>query len=203
MKKAFELYRKQNNLTKRDFVKQLGVSQNTYNNWILGLKQPRSRFRGILDKFYVEKIALNEPKKEEVVQPVLHKRKMVQCQIFTALELIEQLQNGRIVYQTDTPYSVKMVDGFVFRCKGEDVISINSPILTSEAYHYFKPAPITLKVGKSYKTANGSTVMIYNKKPDTESFMGMVLNSDLTVEYDVEGKPFFSYEEELEIIEEK
>lgn len=185
MQKEFELYRKMNNLTKRDFSNMLGVAQNTYNYWLAGEKKPRTRFTANLQAFYEANIK-GKVESRDSTEPTLKGRKKEKRTLYDMMNLLSELKDGNTVYLTNTPYSLKVVDGFIVRYNGDDVISIGSPVLSSDEYHVYKPIPLNIQIGKRYLTANGEKVTIYTKDDD-DTFKGIFDNTGNTNFYDSNG----------------
>lgn len=147
-----------------------------------------------IKKFYNDNIKRDNDnvKKEEVAapsqQPVHHcdvKRKTEKVQLCDPIELIQELNEGNVVHVGDTGYTLKLVDGFVVRYKGDDVVSINGSILTSESYYVYKVIPLDLKIGGRYKTADGRIATIYGKFDDV--FHGVFDNSGEVDHFDEHG----------------
>lgn len=165
MQKEFELYRKKNNLTKRDFSNMLGVSQNTYNYWLAGEKKPRTRFTASLQAFYDTHIK-GKVESRDSTEPTLKGRKKEKRTLYDMMDLLSELKDGNTVYITDTPYSLKLVDGFIVRYVGDVVVSIGSPVLSSDEYHVYTPIPLKIQIGKRYLTAKSEKVTIYTQQDD-------------------------------------
>ncbi len=185
MQKEFELYRKMNNLTKRDFSNMLGVSQNTYNYWLSGDKKPRTRFTANLQAFYEANIK-GKVESRDSTEPTLKGRKKEKRTLYDMMDLLSELKDGNTVYLTNTPYSLKIVDGFIVRYNGDDIISIGSPVLSSDEYHVYKPIPLNIQIGKRYLTAKGEKVTIYTKDDD-DTFKGIFDNTGNTNFYNSNG----------------
>jgi transcriptional regulator with XRE-family HTH domain len=165
MQKEFELYRKMKNLTKREFSNMLGVAQNTYNYWLAGEKKPRTRFMANLQAFYDANIK-GKVESRDSTEPTLKERKKEKRTLYDMMDLLSELKDGNTVYLTDTPYSLKIVDGFIVRYNGDVIVSIGSPVLASDKYHVYKPIPLNVQIGKRYLTANGEKVTIYRQGDD-------------------------------------
>lgn len=165
MQKEFELYRKKNNLTKKEFSNMLGVSQNTYNYWLAGEKKPRTRFTANLQSFYEANIK-GKVESRDSTEPTLKERKKEKRTLYDMMDVLSELKAGNTVYLTNTAYSLKIVDGFIVRYNGEDIISIGSPILASDGYHVYTPIPLKIQIGKRYLTAKGEKITIYTQQDD-------------------------------------
>lgn len=171
MQKEFELYRKRNNITKRDFSNMLGVSQHTYNDWLSGKRPPRTRFTANLQAFYEANIK-GKVESRDSTEPTLKERKKEKRTLYDMMDVLSELKDGNTVYLTNTPYSLKIVDGFIVRYNGDVIVSIGSPMLSSDEYHVYKPIPLNIKIGGRYKNCKGEVITIY-KQTEDGGFVGV------------------------------
>lgn len=203
MQKEFELYRKMNNLTKKEFSNMLGITPPTYNDWLSSKRKARTRFTANLKAFYDANIK-GKVEPQDSTEPTLKGRKKEKRIIYDMMDLLSELKDGNTVYLTDTPYSLKIVDGFIVRYNGDAIVSIGSPVLSSDKYHVYKPIPLNLQIGKRYLTGNGEKVTIYTQKNDGTSvmFKGIFDNTGNVSYYDSNGFNCFSNSCEDNLIEE-
>lgn len=141
----------------------LGVAQNTYNYWLAGEKKPRTRFTTTIQAFYDANIK-GKVDSRDSTKPTLKGRKKEKRTLYDMMDLLSELKEGNTVYVTDTPYSLKIADGFIVRYNGDVVVSIGSPVLSSDDYHVFEPIPLNIKIGGRYKNCKGEAVTIYQQK---------------------------------------
>lgn len=185
MQKEFELYRKKKNLTKREFSNMLGVTNPTYDDWLSGKRTPRTRFTANLQAFYEANIK-GKVESRDSTEPTLKERKKEKRTLYDMMEVLSELKDGNTVYLTDTDYSLKIVDGFIVRYKGDVIVSIGSPMLPSDDYHVYKPIPLKIQIGKRYLTAKGEKVTIYTKDDDG-TFKGIFDHTGNTNFYNSNG----------------
>ena len=118
-------------------------------------------------------------------------------------ELSEELLQGKLVYQSNSPYSYQLIDEkFIVKYLGEKAIYFNPILDLTQEYYTLEKEILPLELGKTYITKNGKEVLIISINKNLAK--AAVIGYDDLIEYATQTRELISAGcDELTILGEK